>query len=343
MRESGWEREVELIATTNLLVYVTDVRSGPLVNWVLQSGLTLGEAALIQPAYSPPISQINFDSLSGTGAGFNAPATFFNGAGEQTIANGLRYENFRWRRLTNITSRPGTTEVIEFPDGSGNYIFTGNGGIKGTWLSEAPSNIGVRTDYQEVRGRPDCDVCLPDPGVGFPYANLLTVAPDENTYEIGNGLSAYSLSFDVVANHPALAIDRVGIFIPGSFSQGFVEAWAYISESPATIEVAALPYEPEDTISSYMITPGTLLDTLHTAGFSPTSSLKPSTTFAPLNRVTIHTFMLARSDDRPFPWGYSDGRLGAVVHEIRLVSLVPEPSCAALACCFAIGLAWRRS
>jgi hypothetical protein len=51
MRESGWEREVNLIEATNLFVYVTDVNDGPLVHWVLQSGLTQEEATLIQPGY----------------------------------------------------------------------------------------------------------------------------------------------------------------------------------------------------------------------------------------------------------------------------------------------------
>lgn len=57
MRESGWKREVDLIEATNLYVYVPDVKEGPLVSWVLQSGLTQEEAALIQPSYPFNVDQ----------------------------------------------------------------------------------------------------------------------------------------------------------------------------------------------------------------------------------------------------------------------------------------------
>ena len=67
MRCSGWQSEVDCIAATDLLVYVTDVLGDPVVDWVLTSGLTQLEAALIQPADAPPISTIPMSNLSGTG------------------------------------------------------------------------------------------------------------------------------------------------------------------------------------------------------------------------------------------------------------------------------------
>ena len=51
MRLSGWGTVVETIRANNNFVYVTDVSDGPLLEWVLQSGLTYEEAALIQPGY----------------------------------------------------------------------------------------------------------------------------------------------------------------------------------------------------------------------------------------------------------------------------------------------------
>ncbi len=51
---SGMTDDVAAIVHNDNFVVVTDVRTGPVVAWVRQSGLTQEEAALIQPMYSPP-------------------------------------------------------------------------------------------------------------------------------------------------------------------------------------------------------------------------------------------------------------------------------------------------
>jgi uncharacterized protein YjbI with pentapeptide repeats len=66
MRESGWSDAVDEIARHNNHVYVPDAHDGPLVHWVLQSGLTQEEAALIQPGYGPscrPFADLNLDGV----------------------------------------------------------------------------------------------------------------------------------------------------------------------------------------------------------------------------------------------------------------------------------------
>lgn len=55
MRLAGRGREVTGIERENNLVYVPDVAAGPVIAWTLTSGLTLEEAALIQPAYGPTL------------------------------------------------------------------------------------------------------------------------------------------------------------------------------------------------------------------------------------------------------------------------------------------------
>lgn len=57
MARSGHSKPVARIAQQNNLVYVDDVDSGPLVDWILFSGLTQAEAAMIQPGYAPPSHQ----------------------------------------------------------------------------------------------------------------------------------------------------------------------------------------------------------------------------------------------------------------------------------------------
>jgi hypothetical protein len=54
MRASGWDKAVRHVQQRNNYVYVLDIHSGPVLEWILQSGLTREEAALIQPAYAPP-------------------------------------------------------------------------------------------------------------------------------------------------------------------------------------------------------------------------------------------------------------------------------------------------
>lgn len=330
MRESGWEHEVELIATTNLLVYVTDIRSGPLVNWVLQSGLTLGEAALIQPAYLPPFAEVPLNTISGPGAGFNTSATYFDGTNEVTIADGLRYENFMWRRLQNMV----TSGEFEFPPGSGNYVgdpayYTGD------WQTQTPDDIGVRTDYQYVASGDG----WVGHGANWPYANMLTWAHYDCGPEgcgfpraLGGGFRAYALSFDVVANHPSLAIDRLDGFLGEWFNSGQIEAWNYVTTPSSSVELVGFPYEPAGQPMIIESSPGSTLASFHTALGLPSSG-GGSIDFSPQDRVRVHTYFLLRGDDLSF---------GAYTYEIRLTA-IPEPSCAALACCFAIGLVWRRN
>jgi hypothetical protein len=51
MRISGCQASVAVIAGSDNYVYVPDVERGSIADWILTSGLTLEEAALIQPAY----------------------------------------------------------------------------------------------------------------------------------------------------------------------------------------------------------------------------------------------------------------------------------------------------
>ncbi len=75
MRWSGWETEVAAIHAKNNLVYVPDVDStGPIAKWALTSGLTLEEAALIQPSYgfvprTPAIPDDAIDAIASNWSG----------------------------------------------------------------------------------------------------------------------------------------------------------------------------------------------------------------------------------------------------------------------------------
>lgn len=82
MALDGREAEVLALARSRPNVLVREVDGGPLVAWVLSSGLTQEEAALIQPAYYPP-STAEATTLST----LVVPGTTYD-------RNGFRYANF---------------------------------------------------------------------------------------------------------------------------------------------------------------------------------------------------------------------------------------------------------
>lgn len=81
MQLAGLEEAVQDIVRRDRYVYVPDVESGALVDWVLGSGLTQEEAALIQPVYDPPPFDTTLAEITAPGA----PPVF---------SQALRFENF---------------------------------------------------------------------------------------------------------------------------------------------------------------------------------------------------------------------------------------------------------
>lgn len=53
IERSGHAELVNLLATQNNLVYIDDVRDGPLISWLERFGLSQKEAARIPPGYDP--------------------------------------------------------------------------------------------------------------------------------------------------------------------------------------------------------------------------------------------------------------------------------------------------
>jgi hypothetical protein len=80
MRLSGWQKAVAAIQRSDNLVYVPDALASAIAQWTLASGLTVEEAALVQPGYPFIVDQ----TMSDYGPG-----------GPALIRNGLRYENFQ--------------------------------------------------------------------------------------------------------------------------------------------------------------------------------------------------------------------------------------------------------
>lgn len=81
MRCAGWPDEVDSIARSNNLVYVPDAIHSAISAWVLTSGLTLEEAALVQPGY--------YWAANG-----QVDASAYSPGGLTLVKDGLRYSNF---------------------------------------------------------------------------------------------------------------------------------------------------------------------------------------------------------------------------------------------------------
>jgi hypothetical protein len=104
MRWSGWSDEVAAIERSNNLVYVPDARRSAATSWVLASGLTIEEAALIQPGYTPVAPYLISDYEP-------TELAFFQG--------GLKYENFQFnaQNYTLFSSAVTLHQALDFCDG----------------------------------------------------------------------------------------------------------------------------------------------------------------------------------------------------------------------------------
>jgi len=118
MRCSGWTEAVDAIERSDNLIYVPDATQSAVAAWVFTSGLTMEEAALIQPGYYWAAGQFDASSYE---------------PGEATLEkDGLGYSNFVLQSTGNSTiaglglsagkgkyTNPGSTPFPEhIPDGT---------------------------------------------------------------------------------------------------------------------------------------------------------------------------------------------------------------------------------
>ena len=134
----------------------------------------------------------------------------------QTTPNGLVYENFLWGELAPIENSNFSSWKFHTPN---------------TPLTNPdPQYFGVRTDFGGISGRFDenCPGCDSSYGPEWPFANILTVSPDANTYSVvsvpDGQVRHFWFSFDIEAPDPLLAIDRVGVWFAPGFNLGTIDA-----------------------------------------------------------------------------------------------------------------------
>jgi hypothetical protein len=208
MRVSGNEPAVARIAQLDNFVYVQDATVSPVADWVLTSGLTIEEAAVVQPTYTPPSG----DPLT--------PLTLPGGALE---VDGLRIDNFQMRVLRdNITNAgyPGYAEAC----------FLNPEALGCTPRNDLSSRLAPDPSLVElalVNGAISTD----DNGGEFGregYHSLFLNASNAGGFptvadQPHPGLFPSlrnEIVFDVSAVDPAFALDSVGFSVTGFFWEG---------------------------------------------------------------------------------------------------------------------------
>jgi len=196
MRESGWGAAVSAIAKESNGIHVPDVRGGPLVAWVRTSGLTLEEAALIQPAYTPPPP--------------NVDATQILAPGGSIERLGLRVENLEIE--TDESQRAVATWFLEQLCYAQRPSCPGGTPRPGASPDPAAIDLRIDSDYMSLEGYDLSGEFLfwNASGAGG-FANFLDGPPE--------GLRT-RLRFEVSATEPGQRIDSATFGVNGYFWAG---------------------------------------------------------------------------------------------------------------------------
>ncbi len=307
MRCAGWESEVAGIAATQLFVYVPDVESGPLVDWVLTSGLTQEEAALIQPGYDPPPSDVRLDELLNTGESVAMDARWYDTFGRlRETKNGLVFENFEWQVLPGVfaDNAPPTTEYM-----------------------------GVRTDFDTVQtGGIQQIPYSPD----FSKANIFTTGvlfANERTEHP----TYLKFSFDVITAGPIRDIHRVGVWLAPGFNFGRMQVQTVVVPLGTPVDLKRdcffdlLCHDFASPTYPYELDGDDALGDITISGFWDNPDSLPYAESASIDRVkqvTVHSLIRFGGD-------FSDAYMGGLSHTIGFVG-VPEPSSVASLLAFAV-------
>jgi hypothetical protein len=186
MRLTGCESDVECIQNSNNLVYVRDTSTGPVAEWVLVSGLTLEEAALVQPAYPnyayelPPIP---YDAAKPLEAGWSG------------AFDDLRFSNFRFYRdgetapsvnadvSHSFCSRYACSMLPRIEDYDGRILHTG-------WFEVLPEGFN---DFERVVLQFDVETVFPTQRIARrPHASTMYTRPNQIVVGQRNEISLFA-------------------------------------------------------------------------------------------------------------------------------------------------------
>ena len=178
MRMSGTEADVRTIVERNRFIYVPDAKDGPLVRWILGSGLIQEEAALIQPSYGfwPPPETTQDAMISGEEL-----------VGENLRTSGLEYIVIP--SLTDESTRLAASAITSVKGGSGQF----GQWRPTTWARyRSPSHFltfgsAAATDggpWLSSRGSPEVTHV-------FEYEFDLEIVDEMVLYDFGIGISEY--------------------------------------------------------------------------------------------------------------------------------------------------------
>ncbi|HKA15314.1 MAG TPA: hypothetical protein VKH41_09885 [Myxococcota bacterium] len=328
MLQDGQRDEVYAIARGDNHVYVDDVETGSLLDWVATSGLTREEAALIQPGYSPPrIGANTFEALLGGGSlvssGVNGP-------------DGLRYENFELERisptlpLSTCLATPGATGCHAVTDPSAVAPLDQIGAAAGAPYIQTP-DVTIRSTLSNLLYLGDGS----DDNVGPIYVATDLMGNQAPTCFACTSYFAVRIGFDVVVVDAGLGISAAALFSSAALNGNLVHPY---DNDPAG---NALHTQTSLVLRSTFASDGALLGALvigdqladisdvYSSPSYPLLDAYDSLSFAPVPRLHVETTAYLLDDNR----------LTGFFHEFQVVP-VPSPASGPLLAAGFAGLAW---
>ncbi|MEM7387587.1 MAG: hypothetical protein AAF514_21850, partial [Verrucomicrobiota bacterium] len=208
MRCSGKEALVRKIVEANRFVCLKDVTEGPVIEWVLQSGLTMEEAMLIQPTYwgSGPTYLIPLEELGGGKSLFGSElffklSDFRIDKKSSDSADSSEFEGSLVAGMDRFVPYGGFSPSSPVSGGSsetGWYVTIGTGSVRSRSLQ-------LQTGYYYVNTDPS----------SYPNIN-----GDDYWMKSGEGSTVWEFEFRIGARRDAF-VDRLGI-ATGQWEQNFL-------------------------------------------------------------------------------------------------------------------------
>lgn len=186
IRESGNGQLVDAIADQNNLIFLTDVDTGPVVDWIALSGLLQEEAALIQPAYDPPPFDAFLSELGNTGSVSHGGLTYGSFSSEvfpgdlEVGPAGIAVDNEPHNGFTDFQMYTRYEDWLFF--GSPGYSDNGIVSIRDIEASSVPIGVVYAYAYTVTVDSPNSRITAASttnsPNYNF---NQINIFPDNNS------------------------------------------------------------------------------------------------------------------------------------------------------------------
>jgi hypothetical protein len=283
MRWSGWLNDVAAIHRDNNLVYVPDASKTSVAAWALTSGITVEEAALVQPGY--PLVATNLIGDYGPGE-----LSF--------VKDGLKYQNFQITAQNYTIGPLGSVltfhQLLDFDPNGGFFVPTLGGRLPSSSSIgfNAGSNFIPTPFFFDMLDPPGNRWLLVGGSTSLSFANPCPCYP-VGGYSQPDTIQRITLTFDVSTIDANTFIDQFGEYsnpgYGGFYTSGFSNYQGQY-EITTTVEHLGSLYGT----TNFQEQPGGAWGVQNASAFltSKTNSLSVTSTIWLYNGTTIDSFVL---------------------------------------------------